>query len=98
MRRRSRARDYGKVQPSHPHCTRKRGNSCIGNPSAYGKSKLQPIVRQIPTMMVSFHRVSGVPSAEMMKLAKADSTRPSGRIVTANERMDNETNKIGRAS
>ena len=43
-------------------------------------------------MMVSFHRVSGVPSAEIMKLANAETTRPSGRIVTAKERIDSETN------
>src|SRR3954468_1332 len=50
------------------------------------------MVRQIPTMMVSFQRVSGVPSAEMMKLANAEITRPNGRMVIANERMATETN------
>ncbi len=43
-------------------------------------------------MMVSFHLVSGVPSAEMIKLAKAEITRPKGRMVTAKERIASETN------
>ena len=43
-------------------------------------------------MMVSFQRVSSVPNAEIRKLANAEMTRPRGRMVIANETMDNETN------
>ena len=43
-------------------------------------------------MMVSFHCVSGVPSAAIMKLANAETTRPSGRIVSAKERIASDTN------
>ena len=53
---------------------------------------MQNVVRQTPTMIVSFHVVSGVPHAEMKKLVMAAKTSPSGRIVTANDRIDSDTN------
>ena len=55
-------------------------------------NRLQTLVRQTPTIIVSIHRVSGVPSAAMMKLAMAETTIPIGRIVTANDRIASDTN------
>lgn len=46
----------------------------------------------MPTMMVSSQRVSCEPRAAIKKLARADMTRPSGRIAMAKNRMASETN------
>ena len=43
-------------------------------------------------MIVSIHRVSGVPHAAIMKLAIAAKIIPIGRIVMANDRIASDTN------
>src|SRR5262249_22001885 len=70
----------------------KRGQSWNGRLSKYTNSNTQNNVIAAAAIKLSIHRISVDPRIEMMKARNVAGTRPSGRIMAADERIATMTN------